>query len=223
MIQVNLLPDVKTKYIVAQRKKRLVILSSVAISGVAIAILVTQFLIYGAQKWQLTRSEDDNKKNIASLQKVQDLNKILTIQNQIGTLNTLHNSKPEVQRIFTYLPQITPNDVQINKVNFSIADSTMTISGTAGSMESVNKFVDTLKFTKVVVDDGSPTPAFTTVVLSSFGNTDKGSSYDVNFKYDSSLFARDKKVTLQVPKIISTRSETEKPNPLFSQTENKGQ
>lgn len=230
MIQINLLPDVKNEYIKTQRKKRLVILSSVVVSGVAIGALLLQLGIVGTQKALLSKSESNVKKNASKLEGTQDLNKILTIQNQISKLNELHASKPVVARIFTYLPQITPNDVQIDKLDFSIPDSTMTISGTAGSIESINKYADTLKFTKVIVDGQPPTPAFNTVVLQSYstGNkgtsATKGASYTITFKYDPSFFDSSKKVSLEVPKIISTRSETERPNALFNQsTENKGQ
>lgn len=229
MIQINLLPDVKTEYIKTQRKKRMVLLASIAVSGVAIGLFVLQLGIIGTQKVVLSNTDKDIKKNVSKLEGTQDLNKILTIQNQITKLNELHAAKPAVSRIFTYLPQVTPNDVQINKVDFSVPESTMTISGTAGSIESINKFVDTLKFTKAVVDGGSPVPAFSTVVLQSYstGNKDKGDSkpsYTVTFKYDSSFFDSSKQVSLQVPKIISTRSETERPNALFNQeAESKGQ
>lgn len=220
MIQINLLPDVKTKYLVAQRKKRLVLVSSIVISGVALGILALQLgFVYGAQKVQLNHFNDEINKNKATLSKISDLDKILTVQNQLNGLSGLHEGKPVVSRLFTYLPQITPNDVQISELNLGFSDSTLNVKGTAKSLESINKFVDTLKFTKYTTDGGqTQTPAFTTVVLTSFGRTEKDASFDIGFSYDPAIFASDNtSVQLIVPKITSTRSETERPNALFKE------
>ena len=223
MIQINLLPDVKTQYIATQRKKRMMLVTCTVISGVAIGALLLLLSATAAQNIQLSNAENVGKKNLSKLEGIKDLDKILTVQNQLKSLSSLHSDKPVVSRIFTYLPQITPNDVQISKIDIGLDDPTMSIQGTAKSLEAANKFVDTLKFTKVSLDGGqSQTPAFTTVVLSSFGKDEQGKAgFTLSLKYDSSLFkSENTNVQLIVPKITSTRSEVERPNSLFiEQTE----
>ena len=98
----------------------------------------------------------------------------------------------------------------------------MKITGTADSLQSVNKFVDTLKFTtySVVPADGttpepSTTKPFSAVVLSDFTRTDKEVTYTITLSFDPVIFNSANNIKLSVPKIISTRSETEKPTDLF--------
>jgi hypothetical protein len=221
MIQLNLLPDVKTKYIKTQRTKRTVLLSTFIISGASVGIvLLLASVVYGAQSLRLNSLNSDIKDKTAELKKVDSLDKILTIQNQLKTLPGLHSEKPVVSRVFTFLPQITPIDVSIASYDLKLDDSTMQFTGTAKDLISVNKFVDTLKFTKFNTDSNpevsNALPAFSAVVLSSFSRSDKDASYTVTLKYNPALFsASNKTVTLVVPKITSTRSETERPVDLF--------
>lgn len=222
MIQLNLLPDVKTKYIKAERSKRTVILVAVIISGVSIGIvLLLASVAYGAQKIQLNSLDSDIKANSATLKKIDNLDKILTIQNQLGALTALHEGKPVVTRLFTFLPQITPVDVKIADYKIDFVDNTMTFTGSAKDLGTVNKFVDTLKFTKYTVDDQTDQKnAFSAVVLSSFARSDKEASYTINLKFDPVLFSsKYKTVTLIVPQITSTRSTTESPGALFKPQE----
>lgn len=223
MIQLNLLPDVKTKYIKTQRTKRTVLLSTVIISGAALGIvLLLASVVYGAQKLQLNNLNNDIKDKTAEIKKVESLDKILTIQNQLKALPGLHSEKPVISRVFVFLPQITPTDVNIANFDLKLEDNTMTFTGTAKDLILVNKFVDTLKFTKFTTDTDTDVanakPAFNTVVLSNFSRSDKEASYTVTLKYDPALFsAQNKTVTLVVPKITSTRSETERPTNLFKE------
>lgn len=218
MIQLNLLPDVKTKYIKTQRTKHTVILSAMIISGAALGVvLLLASVVYGAQKIQLSSLDNDIKDKSAELKKVEDLDKILTIQNQLSALPGLHSQKPEVGRVFTFLPQITPTDVSIASYDLKFEDNSMIFTGTAKDLVAVNKFVDTLKFTKYTTDTSQdPKPAFSAVVLSNFSRNDKDASYTIGLKYDPALFnSTNKTVVLAVPKITSTRSETESPGNLF--------
>lgn len=223
MIQINLIPDVKDKYIKAQRKKRVVLLSSFAVCGVFIGItLILAFIVYGAQKVQLNLLENDIKKNTAQLQKIEGLDKILTVQNQLNSISGLHSQKPVTSRIFVFLPQITPTDVQISTLKLNYDDSTMNIIGTAKSLEAVNKFVDTLKFTDYTTDKTTDKKrAFSEVVLTAFSRSEKEATYTINMKFDPTIFSGDvKTVTLIVPSITSTRSQTEQPDIFKAQPKN---
>jgi Tfp pilus assembly protein PilN len=215
MIQLNLLPNVKYNYIKIQRKKRMVLLSVIAISGVSLGIVVIlASIVYGAQKVQLNLLDKNVKNNISKLQKIDELDKILTIQNQLNSLPGLHSQKPVTSRLFDFLPQITPVDVQMSNLKLSFDDSTLQITGIAKSLEAVNKFVDTLKFTDYATDKTTDKKrAFSEVVLTSFGRNDKEATYIVKMKFDPVIFSSDAKtVSLVVPNITSTRSQTEQPD-----------
>lgn len=217
MIQFNLLPDVKLEYIKARRSKRMVLLLATTIAAVALGIFVLLFLFVNVyQKQRLNSLNNGIKKNTATLQAIPDLGKVLTVQNQLNSLSGLHTQDPATSRLFDYLGQVTPQQATISDVKADFTANTLNITGNANAISTVNQYVDTLKFTTYGVD-GSPatTKAFSEVVLTSFGKSEKDVNYQISLKFDPVIFDNTKQIQLSVPKIISTRSETEKPTDLF--------
>ena len=213
MIQFNLLPDVKLEYIKAARTKRLVIAVSLLASIVTIVLvglLLSSVLIFQAN--HLKNLNTDISKYRGDLERTSDINKILTIQNQLNRIPGLHDGKPAVSRTFEFLSQLTPANVNIGKIDIQFATNAVEIVGTADSISDVNKFVDTLKFTvyKVEEDEASEVNAFSEVVLSDFSPGDKV-SYRISLKFDPAIFDNTKNLKLIVPSITTTRSEIEKP------------
>ncbi|GAC1387794.1 MAG: hypothetical protein NVS1B7_2610 [Candidatus Saccharimonadales bacterium] len=226
MIQFNLLPDIKLQYIKAKRIKRLVMLTATTISSVAVGVVILLFLVTNVwQARQLSSLSKNIKNKSDQLKSTPNLDKILTIQNQLNSLPKLHAQKPVVSRIFNYLSQVTPATVSISQleVDYTSAKNTIVFTGNADTLESVNKFVDTLKFTTYSVDPTQQTTksAFSNVVLAVFSRTDKGSSYTINAVFDPLIFDNSSNVTLKVPAIITTRSATESPTDLFQTNVNK--
>jgi len=220
MIQFNLLPEVKLEYIRAQRTKRMVVGISVLASAAALFLLVMLSLtVFVFQKQHMNHLTSDIAKYGKDLQSTQDLNKILTVQGQLGSLPSLHEQKPEVNRLIPYIKQLTPATASISSLNVDFTADTMTITGAADSLQTVNQFVDTLKFTTYAQDNSSP-KAFSNVVLSSFGRADKGASYTITLGFAHDIFDNTKTVQLTVPNIITTRSELDKPGVLFEPVTN---
>ncbi len=155
MIQFNLLPDVKLEYIRAQRVKRTVVGIAVLVAGISLTILVLLFLVVDVfQKQHLKGLNNDIKTDTNKLLSINDLSKVLTIQNQLSSLPTLHANKPVTSRLFGYLKQIVPNNVNISSLSVTFGANTMTFTGTADKIVTVNKFVDTLKFTTFGIGSG---------------------------------------------------------------------
>ncbi len=220
MIQFNLLPDVKSQYIHAQALKRSLVTVCVAISGAALAILILLIIVvYVFQRQQLNNVNKDIKTYSDKLQSIPDLDKILTIQNQLNSLPKLHSQKPVTSRLSGYLSQVVPDKLSISNLSVDFDQHTLVFSGSADSIVTVNKFTDTLKFTTYSTgDNNSQAPnAFSGVVLASFSTSNKGVNYTINANFDSSIFDSSKVVTLTVPSLITTRSETEKPSNLFQE------
>lgn len=218
MIQFNLLPDVKLEYIRTRRSKRMVLVVSVGVASAALLIFVGLFLFVNVlQRKHISDLNSDIKENISTLQQIPDLSKVLTIQNQLNSLTALHQQKPAASRLLDYLTQVTPNAVSISDVKVDFTAHTMAISGSADSLKTVNQYADTLKFTTYVSDgNATPTKAFSDVVLTSFTKNDtQKADYQISFSFDQSIFDNTQKVTLTVPKIVSTRSEVDKPGDLF--------
>lgn len=218
MIQFNLLPDIKQRYLKAQRQKHLVIFISTIASATAIGIFVILFLV--VQVWQKQSINDLNSdiKNYSNqLSDTKDLDKILTVQNQLKSLPGLHDEKAVSSRLFGYITQLTPQKANISKLELSFDENTISISGSADGLSTVNAYVDTLKFTKYTAnsDDPQTNSAFSNVVLSAFGRTATETTYTITASFDPVIFSQQQEVTLTVPKITSSRSVTEQPNDLF--------
>lgn len=220
MIQFNLLPDIKVEYIKARRSKRMVLLVSAGVTAFSLTAFVGLFVIVNVlQTKHINDLNNDVKKYTAELEAIPDIDKILTVQNQLTSLTSLHDQKPLTSRLVDNLGQLTPAQATISDVKLDFSDTSLSLTGNADALSTVNKYIDTLKFTTYTTDSSTDTKnAFSNVVLSGFSTTTKGVSYQVVLKFDPVIFDGTKVVKLVVPKIISTRSETEKPSDLFQQT-----
>lgn len=225
MIQFNLLPDVKLEFIRARRMKRTVIMVSATIAASSLVLLVLLFLAVSVfQKKHLNDLSRDITTVSQKLQNTEDLNKVLTVQNQLNSLSGLYDQAPVTSRLFGYLQQITPNAAGISDLNLDFTTNILTIKGTSDSLETVNKFVDTVKFTTYKAADDTQTKAFKSVVLSNFSRTQEQSTYEIAIGFDPVIFDNATTITsLTVPtNFITTRSQTESPNELFQSSPNGG-
>lgn len=213
-VQFNLLPDVKLEFARQQRNKRTVYtLSALACIVVGGVFILSFVLVNVLQKELLNKTQDDIKTYSNKLKNIKDLDKVLTIQNQLNALPKLHQGKHITSRFFDYLPKVTPQKIYIGQVQVDFNANTLTINGTSDKLETINAFVDTLKFTKLkTADSEDQRNAFTDVVLSNSGRSDKGASYAVNAVFDSALFDNNQTVTLIVPQEVTTRSVTQSPD-----------
>ena len=224
MIQLNLLPDVKLEYIKSNRMRRTITSLSILVTVVSVGLLIITLGVGFAQKARIKSINGDIAAKTAKLKAKPEIDKVLTVQNQLDSLTALHASKPAVSSLFTYLNQVTPTQVGINNlhIDFTAGAEKMTLTGTTDALSSVNKFVDTLKFTKYTSDTvTTATPAFKNVVLTSFGlsNASKQvagqATYTVDMAYDRSIFNITDKVKLEVPKLTTTRSSVDAPSNVF--------
>ncbi|MCA9324760.1 PilN domain-containing protein [Candidatus Saccharibacteria bacterium] len=217
MIQFNLLPDVKLEYIKAQRIKRTVVSLSVLLSVISIAIFALLIIsVDVVQKKNINDLSGDIANFSKQLKGQEDLDKILTVQNQLNALTPLHDAKPVTTRIPAFISQVTPTNVTISELQVDFDQHTMTITGKAPSLDAVNVFVDSLKFTKYYTDqDSDNKDAFSNVVLSSFGRTSTGATYSISLNFDQTITSSASEVTLVVPNIVTTRSVIEHPSALF--------
>lgn len=222
MIQFNLLPDIKLEYMRMRRTKRTVMMVSSTISVVALSIFIMLLaIVLVVQPKHISNMSQDIKKSSKDLQDTEGLDQILTIQNQLNSLTTLHQAKPDTTRLVEYVKQFTPAEASLSSVNVDFVAKTLIFTGKADSIQTVNKYVDTLKFTKYKFETQNEN-AFSEVVLSSFSTDKSDINFTINLKYNEILFDNTKTVTLEIPKTITTRSEVEKPKLLFEPAVNRG-
>ncbi|HVV25463.1 MAG TPA: PilN domain-containing protein [Candidatus Saccharimonadales bacterium] len=223
MIQLNLLPDIKLAYIKAERTRRLVLSASFLVAGVAIVILLLLLSVDGLQKKHLSDLNKDINSESSKLQNEPQINKILTVQNQLNSLTNLHSQEPAASRLFDYLNEVTPTSVSISDFTIDFTQQTATITGTSDNLAHVNQYVDTLKSTTYTSDNNpSGQPAFSNIVLSSFSlssgsgaGTSQSASYSITLSYDTTIFDITQNVKLTVPSITTTYLSANDPNDLF--------
>lgn len=232
MIQFNLLPDVKLEYVKAKRAKHLVVLVSVVLASLAVGVMMVLFFgVNVVQKRHLNNLSKDITEKSDQLKQEKDIDKILTVQNQLNNLNKLHDAKPAAERIGDYLEKVTPHDVAISTLSVDFGVNTLKFDGKATSVKSVNQMIDTMKFAEYKLtekgEDGKSTTttgsAFSSVVLASFDRADGEEkmpvTYEITANFDPLIFNVTKKISLVIPASkITTQSVTERPTPLFQPT-----
>jgi Tfp pilus assembly protein PilN len=238
MIQFNLLPDVKLEYIRAKRMKRtFVSLSMIVIAVSAGVVLILVATVYAWQRTRINNLTNDITQVEDQIRDIEQIDRILTVQNQLRVVNGLHDDKPVTSRLFDYIGRLTPSNVSINSVDVDFEATSMQISGTAENLAAVNKFADTLKFVDYTAVDADASPAsdidpdapliqsdlppsqrvFSAVVLSSFSRSEDGATYSIDVAFRPEIFDSRLFVTLILQEKITTRSEIEKPAALFTQ------
>jgi hypothetical protein len=211
MIQFNLLPDVKLEYIRARYRKRMIVGVSVITGALFFSIFLVLFLFVRVSQTHYMKalSKDiDNK--LSEIKQTPDLDKVLTIQNQLDSLPSLHDKKVITSRLVEFLGQLTPTLATISDVELDYDAGTMNIKGNANSLETVNKFADTLKFTKyrTATDPIGENKAFKDVVLKSFSietlanGTGKSVVYELSFGFEPLV---DKDNTALAPNIFAVK------------------
>lgn len=217
MIQMNLLPDVKLAFLKAERQKRIVMFVSTIVIIASLTLLAFLLLsVKVVQQKSLSDLEKDIDSVAAELQSVQDLDKILTVQSQLGSLAGLHENKVTSSRLFDIITQVTPAEASISSVKVDYEAYTIEVMGKVDSLRSVNKYADSFKFTTYTLEDGDePAAAFANVVLSSFSRQNEEAEYTLTMNYDPQLFINTIQPKLSVPNIMSTRADVERPTALF--------
>jgi hypothetical protein len=194
-----------------------------------LAIVVTAFLLVEVkviQKHEIAKYNNQITSDNSSLNQVPDLNSILKINDAIQVLPSLYNSRPDVTRLSGYLAAITPAQISLASLNMNFTANTLSISGNADSINTIDTFVDTLKFCEYTLGSGTTDyPAFSNVVLANYSYSPSavaGQSFSITADFSPEIFAtKDSNVKLIVPNKITTRSDLDQPTNLFgTQTTN---
>lgn len=148
MIEINLIPDVKQELLKAQRQRAGVIsvsiFTSIVAGGVVAALLIYIFAIQNVRGALLDGQITDK---YATLSEVEDISKIITIQNQVNKLSELNGERTMNSRLFDVIAAVTPpgeNAIKFSKVNVNAADSTIILEGQASGFSATEVFRKTL-------------------------------------------------------------------------------
>ncbi|MBC7764729.1 hypothetical protein H7Y29_03350 [Microbacteriaceae bacterium] len=232
MIEINLIPDVKQEFIRAQKMRNFTITASILTGLAAGAVVVILGLLLGAQALHETLARGEVNTQFKKLQSVENIDNVLTIQNQLSKISSINNSKTIDSRLFDVLTAVSPaapNDIKVASVQLNPIDKVLTIEGSAS-----NGYAATETFRKTILNttlesttDGQKTslPLAEDVLLgeTSYGEGADGAKvlrFTLSFTYAEGLFdnsLRTLRIVTPTTAIDVTDSRTRVPETLFSQ------
>lgn len=237
MIEINLLPNVKRELLKTRAMRNRVISISFLMGGASIAAVVVLALILGSQIAAEAIQNGVIKDRNDKLMAVEDLNKVVTIQNQLTKINEQHSGKKINSRIFdvvTAVNPVAPNNVSFSDIKVNPESKTITLEGSAvngySALETLKK---TILNTKVQTTDGdkSSEVSLTKEIKdgdTSFGENSEGKKvlqFSFSFEYAEELLAPANNGTVSVltptGKVDVTDSRQGIPDSLFKSNSKK--
>lgn len=229
MIELNLLPDVKKEYLRAQSFRAKAISFSIIATVIAVgATAVLASYVYGGQTLFSNWQKGDITSKARELKGKKDIGKYLTIQNQLSTIDQLHNNKNISSRVLDILPRlnpVAPNSARFSNVELSLVDKTLSFQGGLKDFSALTTFRDTLTNAKMnYTENGKQItePVFNKVTLlqSGFTKGDKPETavgFSIQTEYNPNLLSNNiKNFSITVPNIETTQSVVASPG-LFEQ------
>jgi len=214
-----------------------VISISFLVGGASIAAVVVLALILGSQIAAEAVQNGVIKDRNDKLMAVEDLNKVVTIQNQLTKINEQHSGKKINSRIFdvvTAVNPVAPNNVSFSDIKVNPESKTITLEGSAvngySALETLKK---TILNTKVQTTDGdkSSEVSLTKEIKdgdTSFGENSEGKKvlqFSFSFEYAEELLAPANNGTVSVltptGKVDVTDSRQGIPDSLFKSNSKK--
>lgn len=203
MISLNLLPDVKKQLLKAKRERNIVIFTSMVAMIGSGALLIVLGAVMAGQAIHKATMEGNIKRSEATIAKDKSdkqLDKYLTIQNQLKQIDGLKSNQQLYSRVFDYVMQLNPaapNDIRIK--NLTVSDGTLadpssigddsangsgsvTIDGRTASYASLNVFKTTAEKAKIVYtpDDGTDDSSDDSASTDATSDGEATSSSDTN-------------------------------------------
>lgn len=179
MISINLLPDIKKDLLRVRRERNLVVTVSVIAVGVSVGILLVLGATLGGMtvaKMATESSIESNEKKIDDAIKNDQLNRYLTIQNQLSQIDGLKDGQQIYSRLMDYLVALNPaapNNATLQNVilsssgassssSSSSADGiTVTLEGSTADFASLNVYKNTLINAQISYEEESDDDADT--------------------------------------------------------------
>jgi len=202
MIEINLIPDVKQELIRARRIRSAVVSGAIITTIVAVGIVVALAVyVYAVQAVRDNLANDAIKTGSAKLASVEDLSKMLTIQNQLTKMSALNDDKTINSRVFDLLLAVippAPNTVQVSKLVVNTTDETMTLEGQTPTYSSLETFKKTLDAAHIRYNDSDSKQQEIALASSlslsniSFGENETGAKvlrFTITFNYAKELLS----------------------------------
>lgn len=200
MIQINLIPQIKKEYLKARSLRNLVISTSIMAGLVLVGAVAILGVVFAGYVVASDFQDGEIKKRVKELTSIEDLDKVVTIQHQLESINSQHKEKSTNSRLFDVMSAIVPpapNDISISTLRFDPKEELIYIEGSASNgYEALEVFKKTIKHTMVQVVNGKDSERVPLATNISSGETSFGESADgqkvlrfsISFNYPSELF-----------------------------------
>jgi Tfp pilus assembly protein PilN len=201
MIEINLIPDVKQELIRARTQRSAVVSISIVATLAALALVVVlSIYVFGVQTVRSAIADGQIKKGADQLAQVEDLSKILTIQNQLTKINSLNDDKKIDSRVFQILQAIippAPNSVTVSNLTINTENNSLTFEGQTPTYPSLETFKKTIAAANIrYTDNGEqkdvPLASDLSISNISYGEDSTGAKvvrFTVSFTYADETFS----------------------------------
>lgn len=193
MISINLLPDVKKDLLKVRRERNMVVSISIIAVGISVGILAILGIWMGSLAVIKASAEGRIKQAESTIEAAKSndqLDRYLTIQNQLAQIDGLKSTQPIYSRIMDYLIQLNPaypNNVLLSSVQLTSSSSaenetgeiTMTMDGTVSNFASLDVYKNTLVNAQIIYeskDEAASTSSDITVVESNSNSNTSGTA-----------------------------------------------
>ncbi len=210
MIQINLVPDVKQEYIRAKILRNSVISVSILIGIGVVGLAVVLGVVLGGQLVAESIQDNSIKTESAKLMSVKDLDKTVTIQQQLDKIDEQQNSKLITSRLFDTILAINPqapNDIKVISLKVNPEEKKITLEGSAANgYIALETFKKTLTNTYIQSGSEGEKIALAQDIVAGdtgFGENAEGQRvlrFSFTFSYPDELFlVSDKPLTVITP------------------------
>ena len=201
MIEINLVPDVKQELIKARMIRSAVVSGAIVAMIAAVALVaVLAIYVFAVQTVRGAVADESIKTGSAKLASVEDLSKVLTIQNQLTKINALNDEKKIDSRTFDLLQAIippAPNEVRISSLLIDASTNNIRLEGQTAQYPGLEAFKKTLGAAYVrYKEDGEQkdVPLASEISLAdiSYGEDATGTKvlrFTISFTYAEELFS----------------------------------
>jgi len=148
MIEINLIPDVKQELLKAQGQRSRVIIISLSAGFIALGLVILLAIyVFAVQGVRSAIADGTIARGSEQLSKVEDLSKVLTIQNQLGQIAVLNEDKKRDSRIFSVLDAVLPpppNQVLVSSLALDVEQTSLVLEGQTSSFDTLEIFKKTI-------------------------------------------------------------------------------
>lgn len=228
MITLNLLPDIKKEYLKAQKVRNMVVSTSILISLVAVGLVTLLAIsVYVGQNLVIAQQSNQITENHKKLSAKPEIDKYLTIQNQLAAVDSISSSRATYARLFDYLQQLNPAPpytVSLYNLTIDRSTNTMKFVGGAANFESVNNFknaIENARLSYFVGDENREIMFFPTVTTTeanfSSGSGKTLTAFNFEVVYAPEAFDTNSQHTkLLVPKLVTSDGDKNAPKEIFA-------